>query len=155
MKSLVLGSMIFFTATLASASESTRLMEVRLHSGFTPPQYSYAVKCEISSMYVMVESRKGNVKTSDYSSKEVVWTKAVPNVKAALTLITAAARSKKLVESMGPTDGPSSVYTGVLEGDVVDRMVKLSIDYSEVVRLNPAKGVEALVEFGQANCARP
>ncbi len=155
MKSIALGTMLLLGSVFASASESTQLLEVRLNSGFTPPEYSYYVKCQVTSTMVSVESRKGNATAPNFSNAAVVWTKAVPNEKTALALLNAAAKSKSLTEAMGPTDGPSSVYTGVLEGEVVDRMVKLYVDYSDVRYTNPAKGVDALVEFGQANCQRP
>lgn len=155
MKSVILGSMLLLGSLVASANESTRLLEVRLNSGFTPPVHSYYVKCAVTSTMVTTESRKGNATTPDFSSAAVVWTKEVPNEKTALVLLNAAAKSRSLTEEMGPTDGPSSVFTGILEGTVVDRMVKLYIDYSEVRYTNPSKGVKALVEFGRANCARP
>ena len=85
--------------------------------------------------------------------KETVYTAAVPNAKAAIALSKLAAKGK-IVESNGPTDGPTSTYVGVVEGAVVDSHVKLYFNYSSTrYRNSVEKAVKALTEFADANCA--
>lgn len=122
-------------------------------SGFVPPQYAYSLKCEVYSDYAYVEKTTGGSAELTRDAKATVYTQAVPNAKAAIALAKLAAKGK-MVESIGPTDGPTSKYVAVITGPVVDSHVKLYTNYSSVrFRNSVEKAVKALTEFADENCA--
>jgi len=126
------------------------LMDVHYYSGYVPVQHMYAVHCQIASDFVSMTVQKG---TSDPKTtvQHVVFTDAVKNVADARALIQDAAKSETLIETIGPTDGPTAIYVGIIPGKVVTQFVKLQTKGQAGLK-NPAAGVDALVEFANKNC---
>lgn len=136
-------------------ADSVELMRIRKNSGFTPPQYRFSLECVVYDDYVETRILRGRVgEKPEVSHEKTVYTEKVPSLGVAQALLERAARGSIDFRN-GPTDGPTSVYVGVLEGEVVSRHVKLLANYSTRVFENKAPGVESLLEFGDANCPWP
>lgn len=152
MKKSLFAVLLFSLTSAAFAND--QLMVVNKHSGFVPPQYAYGLECQIGGEYTYSDLRTGADPVPATSVVKTVYTAAVPSAEVALAFITAASKGA-MVKSGGPTDGPSSAYVGILEGDVVDQHVKIYMDYSTTRYRNDAEAaVKALVEFADANCSK-
>lgn len=142
------------TCSAAYGSQvSPQLLLVTKNSGFVPQEFSFSLKCDIHSDYVYVQQRTGRETCAEEGGvRRTVYTARVPDAAAARRFLEAAEQGD-ITERTGPTDGPTSTYVGVLTGKVVDRHIRLYLDYSSTRYSNTAEEARAaLVEFGNANC---
>jgi hypothetical protein len=141
------------TSQFALASDGA-LVEVKKNSGFVMPDYRYSLDCQIYDSYTFRRLVTGASGKEEVKVEKTVFTAAVPSKSAALELVQEAAKGSLLFRD-GPTDGPTTTVTGILEGPVVDQHVKLLKDFSSSVWTNSAQGVQALIEFADLNCPAP
>lgn len=138
-----------------SALADPALLFVTKNSGFVAPASAYHMQCEVGADYTSILILKGvGLATVERQTRPTVYTSKVRTERAAMRIIQDAL-SGRLVESTGPTDHPTASYVGIIEGEVVERRVKLYEDLSITRRKNSARGIDNLVEFADANCAVP
>lgn len=155
MKSALFALALIGTQALAShAMASGRILHVSRHSGYVPPEYAYALECDFYDTQVVRRWMIGGTGQWNGNTAPIEFTGSVPDAAAAQSLIQQAAQGQ-LLKTNGPTDGPSLVITGIIEGDVVDQHVKILRDYSDTVFTNSAKGTKALVDWAVKNCEAP
>lgn len=156
MKTQLMFALAALIATPAFAADEVKLMQATMYSGYTMPQYSYSVNCDISSGHTLVKTRQGANREETVKYNETTYTTALPN-KAAVTAALKKAAKGRIQEGPAPVDGPSQSFVGILVGKVSDLHIRLSGmnggngTYFE----NTADGVRDLVEFGAANCPTP
>lgn len=155
MKSALFALALIGIQALAShAMASGRILHVSRHSGYVPPQYTYAVECDFYETQLVRRWMIGGTGNWQGESKAIRFIDFVANASAAQSLIQQAAQGQ-LLKTDGPTDGPSLVVTGIIEGDVVDQHVKILRDYSDTVFTNSAHGTNALIDLAVKNCEAP
>jgi hypothetical protein len=129
------------------------LMNIKKFSGMVPNSQTYSLVCEIRNDTSQRRwSKAGGVPQVD--SKPTIYTANVPDATKALSFLQEASQGQ-IVSSRGPTDGPTALYMGIIEGDVVSLHIRLLDDRSTEVYRNSAASVAALLAFGDANCAMP
>ena len=152
MKNILIATAVM---TLAGFAQAEDLIKLERSSGFVLPSMAFKVDCTISAGGAKISSISGadKLETKGYASG-LIFTEKVPDV-ATIKKMNAAAAKGKLNESLAPTDGPSYSLTGIIEGKVVDKYVKLYRSYSSSGNRgsNSAKAsVDALAEFADLNC---
>lgn len=154
MKTLLLALSLLSPA--AFAAPSADLLEVTRTSGFVMPDYGFSSKCEVNATHTLLRHsfRKAGRK-EEVTYEATKYTAALPSAEAVTAAIQEAARSR-IEKVQGPVDGPTNIFTGILEGEVVDQHVKLyQASTSGDDYRNVAPSVDALVEFGNLNCPYP
>jgi hypothetical protein len=140
----------FLAAVSAFADGNPLLMVVESHSGHVPQGMQYSVECKIYEDVTYIETTKGRGKT-ETNVVETKYTPKVKNAKIALKMFEGMA-NRENDETDGPMDGPTVSYVGVMEGDVVERRVKIYSKGSTIVRNRGEAYVAATVEFADFNC---
>lgn len=139
----------------ASADDSRRILFVTKNSGFVPPDRAYHVECDVYNDHTEMRIRKGvEPAVPDVQLRTTAYTPRVRDSRYALRLIQEATLGR-IVLGTGRTDAPTASYIGILEGDVVERRVKLYEDLGVTRRKNSARGVDELIELADTNCPTP
>jgi hypothetical protein len=145
-----IAALAFLAAASVLAEESPQLMIVSGHSGYVPEGMQYHIECKIYGDYTFLETTKGRDQ-AEFNVVDTKYTSKVKSAKAALAMINKMAKGK-MRKSMGPQDGPTTSYVGILEGDVIDQHVKIFTNGSSISRNSAETSVAAMVEFADLNC---
>ena len=152
-KLLVFATIVASGSAFASAGNHFSLMEVTKHSGFVPAHLAHSLHCTIGNDGVLVKWSTGTSGKQNVKYNPTKYTNEVSNELVALELLKKAAKGG-LSTDAGPTCGPMNTYTGIIEGPVVSKHIKLFQSGMKIGK-NTAEGVDQLIEFGNVNCQFP
>jgi len=146
---------VLVVSLISTLSFAQELFLITKRSGFTPPEYSYSLKCEISKDYTAVTYSKGKVRELKNVVNPTSYTKLIPN-QVQLQKYLKIASTGKLTKTVAPTDAPSSKYVGIIPGEVIDQHIKIYIFSGSGIFQNSQKEAkQALLAFGDLNCQLP
>lgn len=153
MKQLFVAALVILVFDVAFGSSSTSLMLIKKNSGFVPAEQSYSIVCEIHSDVVLRRWKKGGDSHEAFDSAPTQFSRAVSDAKRARALLKESTKGQ-LRTSLGPTDGPTASYVGLLEDEVVSIRIKILEIAGTEIHKNTARATSALVAFANANCTR-
>ena len=143
---------IIISLLTLSAFSQEKLMELTRSSGFVPPEMAFHSKCEIYGDWSMLRNTKGATGEVETKYNQTIYTNKLQDVNQVLAALTEASEGG-IIKFPAPMDGPSSVYIGILEGEVFDKYIKIySISGGGFGSKNNSPAVKDLMEFANVNC---
>jgi hypothetical protein len=128
----------------AAPSDPAKMTLVRMtNPGFVRPGTAVATMCQITEDKVIIIRSLAGVETRE--ERAITWSHDL------LQLIDAA-DAATLEESPYPADAPTMMYSAVLPGNGVQRIVELGSTYDGVRRSNPAPEAMGLRMFIDLHC---
>jgi hypothetical protein len=154
MKLTTIAFVLLFGALSASADDAGRIPVATFTaaSGHVSPEFAYVKQCQIFRDHVLFTMTGPVIHVMPYSTG-VTYTPEVPDYETADQLVRKAFHGKIVEGEMGPTDGPTQSFEGVLP---------LGWDGSQTVTLrtkgnrnffNLSPATKPLIRFIRANCA--
>jgi hypothetical protein len=153
MKSLLVALTLLSSSAFAADG---RLLEVRRNAGFVHPDWAYRSECSVGASHTLTHNKFGKKDREPETIYEATqYTRDLPDAAAVVSALKQAAQGI-LIDEQGPVDGPTDVYTGIVEGGTVDQHVKLlQRSTSGNNYRNKSPVIPALVELADLNCPLP